>query len=84
MATPERTRKTHVLALRLVGLCHSPRMPTMASVTAKMMTVRINVAMFELTCATPSLPNIAVSAAKNAEPSAKSCQLRSITIVTYQ
>src|SRR5690349_24193957 len=47
----------------------------MPAVTNRMTTVRMSVATFEFMPATPSLPRMAVSPAKKAEPSANSSQL---------
>jgi hypothetical protein len=46
-------------------------MKSIAAMTSTMTIVRMNVAILEFRPVTPSLPNTAVSAAKNAEPNAK-------------
>ena len=55
-------------------MLHSLRADTSAAVTMSMTIVRMNVARFELSPATPSLPKIAVRPAKNAERNEKSNQ----------
>jgi len=45
----------------------------MAAVIPRMITVRIKVARLEFNPSTPNFPKIAVSPAKNAEPSANHC-----------
>src|SRR6266852_2984787 len=59
----------------LLSGSHSPRQVMTSALTAMITTVRIRVARFELISETPSLPRIAVSPAKNAEPNANHCQL---------
>ncbi len=57
------------------GFLHSPLSETIPADTIKITIVRINVARFDGISDTPIFPKIAVSAAKNAEPSAKISQL---------
>jgi len=54
--------------------CHSFRAVTTMAVSSRITTVRRNVARSELTSATPSLPKMAVRAAKNADPTASTFQ----------
>src|SRR5580700_6501516 len=62
------------LAERLSGRCHSCRAQISSAVTARMTMVLRKVARSEFISDTPTLPKIAVSAAKNAEPMAKARQ----------
>src|SRR5476651_1717448 len=71
---PDRTSiKTPRRERRFRG-SHSRRKEMMPAETKRITTVRINVARFELISETPTLPKMAVSAAKAAEPRANHCQ----------
>lgn len=62
------------------GRCHSFLIETRIAVTASITTVLMSVAKFELISETPIFPNMAVNAAKKAEPSANNSQLETIFI----
>src|ERR1051325_2841887 len=72
---PDSTRNSQACHDRPAGRAHSLRRLRMPAVTTRITRVRRKGARWELIPATPSLPNSAVSAAKNAEPSANSSQL---------
>src|SRR5437867_5970665 len=60
---PERTRNTSPTMSSVATLLHSLRKLRIAAITARMTTVRMNVARFELIEATPTLSSMAVSPA---------------------
>src|SRR5208337_2923981 len=67
---PDSTRKRTPCMDSLAGRCHSSRAQTIAAATSKTTMVRKNVARSELISDTATLPKIAVSAAKKADPTA--------------
>ena len=67
---PDSTRNSIVLLESAERLAWSPVAKTMPQAITKITTVRTAVARLELTCATPTLAKIVVSAAKKAESNA--------------
>src|ERR1700736_564630 len=71
---PDKTRNSTPLGDRLSGRCHSCRAQRISAVTNKITMVRRKVARSEFISDTPTLPKIAVRAAKNADPIANTRQ----------
>ena len=81
MASADRPRNSQVRLLTLPSGCQAPVPATIAASTARMMTVRIRVAKSELIFSTPSLPKMAVRAAKTADSAAQTGQVSKVDFI---